>query len=72
MFTDETYSKMKEANIKNVKDGYAFFGEEIQETHEFAKFDFIMAMYIFNVFIFVIVFFSIVIGLIYNVRKQMK
>ena len=31
-----------------------------------------MAMYIFNVFIFVIVFFSIVIGLIYNVRKQMK
>ena len=72
MFTDETLKTMSEAGLKSPNEGYAFFGEEIQETHEFAKFDFIMAMYIFNVFIFVVVFFSIVIGLIYNVRKQMK
>ena len=72
MFTNEAYQKMKEAGVKTSKEAYTFFGEEIQETHEFAKFDFIMSMYIFNVFVFVIVFFSIVIGLIYNVRKQMK
>lgn len=63
---------MKDKGITKPDEIYGLFGEEIKQTLDFKKFDFVQSMYILNVFVFNIVFFSIVFGLIYDVRKQMK